>query len=162
MFETTRIKWLGSIVLAGILLVLAMAGGTWGTSFAANGVLNEPPVINYIVPAALAAGSPDSVMIIVGSEFGESELEIRVWLKGIGSEYLFAPLSVINTGISVNLPAVMLAVPNTFIVTVIKSHIGTIPTIPTSPDPPLYDHLSNSVPFEVFEAGYSYLPIISK
>jgi hypothetical protein len=162
MFATTRIKWLGSIILAGFLLVLAMAGGTWGNSYAANSVLNEPPVIDYIVPTALAAGSPDSVLIIVGSEFGEVEDEIRIWLKGIDMEYLLVPLNVINTGISVTLPANVLTDPDVYLVTVIKSHIGTVPTIPTSPDPPLYDHLSNSIPFEVFEASYSYLPIISK
>jgi len=161
MFSITKLKWYGSIALAGILLVLAMVGGTWGTSYAADGVLNEPPVINYIDPHSLPAGTPDHVMIIVGSEFGEAKDEIRIWIKGIDSEYLLEPLFVTNTAISVTLPAEMLAVPNTFIVSVIKSKIGTIPTIPTVPDP-LNDHVSNSVPFEVFEAIYSYLPIINK
>ena len=58
-------KWLGTIVVASILLILALMGGTWGTSYAAQ--THEAvvvPVINTIDPTRVLAGGSDLLMTI--------------------------------------------------------------------------------------------------
>ena len=51
MLATSKIKWFGSIILAGILLVLALMGGNWGTNYSASASVNAAPVINSIQPS---------------------------------------------------------------------------------------------------------------
>ena len=43
MLATSKIKWFGSIILAGTLLVLALMGGKWGTIYSASASVNVAP-----------------------------------------------------------------------------------------------------------------------
>ena len=160
MFTTSKIKWFGSIILAGILLVLAIFGGKWGTSYVAGASVNVAPIITAINPSSVPAGSPDTWLIIWGSNFG-TLLDTRVRLTGVGFDQLFTPREIRQDRIIVILPASLLVDPNLYTLTVIKSKYGTIPTIPTIPVPP-DDEISNPVPFTVFERQLMYLPLMYK
>jgi hypothetical protein len=156
MVATSKIKWLGSIILAGTLLVLALLGGKWGTTYSAKADVCEAPVINSISPSSIPTGSPDTTMVITGSQFGNMT-DTRVRLTGIGFDQAFVPLQVLPEGISVIIPNTNLVDPIMYLVTVIKSCPGTIPTIPITP----YDLESNPVPFFVIGASFIHLPIIT-
>jgi len=159
MFTTSKFKWIGSIILAGTLLVLAIFGGTWGTSYAADASVNVAPVISYIDPFAVPVGSPDTIIEIWGSNFGTTT-DTRVRLTGGGFDELYPPDEISTGRIVVTIPALLLDQPTLYILTVIKSKSGTIPTIPTIPNPP-DDEISNPVPFTVYGPD-TYLPIIQK
>ena len=66
---TSKLKWFGTIILAGILLGLGLIGGTWGTDYSASASVNAPPIIEYIIPEVVPYGSPDIRMIIHGFNF---------------------------------------------------------------------------------------------
>jgi hypothetical protein len=159
MFKASKIKWFGSIVLAGILLILALFGGEWGTNYTASASVYVAPVINYIDPSAVQVGSPDISMEIWGSNFGNL-VDTRVRLVGGGIDQLFAPIIAGPTRIVITIPALLLDQPALYTLTVIKSKIGTIPTIPTIPNPP-NDEISNPALFRVFEPSM-YLPLMYK
>jgi hypothetical protein len=156
MFATSKIKWFGSIILAGTLLVLALMGGKWGTNYSASASVNATPVIDYIQPSALPAGSLYRVMIIFGSNFGNLQ-DTTVRLTGVGVNQTISPIMVIPDGISLLIPADLLDVPTLYLVTVIVSDYDTIPTIPITP----HDHESNPVPFTVYEGQFIHLPIVT-
>jgi hypothetical protein len=160
MFTTSKIKWFVSIILAGILLVLTIFGGKWGTNYTASASVNAAPVIYYIDPSIARVGSPDTLVEILGSNFG-TEDDTRVRLTGGGFDVLFVPEEIAPGRIVITIPAGMLVDPIVYTLTVIKSKYGTIPTIPTIPNPP-DDEISNPVPFTVFETLPMYLPIINK
>jgi hypothetical protein len=156
MLATPKIKWFGSIILAGILLVLAIFGGKWGTTYAAGASVNVAPLITAINPSSVPVGSPNTWLIIWGSNFGNMD-DTRVRLTtGVGFDQLFTPREIRQDRIIVILPASLLVDPIVYTLTVVKSTPGTIPTIPVTP----YDEESNPVPFTVFETLYVYLPII--
>jgi hypothetical protein len=155
MLSTTKVKWLGSLIVSGFLLVLAVMGGRWGIDYTASAGIEAAPVIDSITPSAIPAGSPDTSMVIDGSEFGTLD-DTRVWLTGTGVNQLLAPEEISPEQITVLIPASLLAEPNLFMVTVIKSNWGTVPTIPTIPG----DEVSNPVPLLVY--GSTYLPYIGK
>jgi hypothetical protein len=159
MSTTAKLKWIISLVLGGILLITAMFGGKWEPTYAADGSLNAIPEIDYIYPSAVPAGSGDVVMIIGGSNFGEVEDFIRIWIRDAQHEYNAAPMEVIETGISVVITDTLLVEPNVYSITVVKSNGLSVPTIPPNP---IYDQVSNSVNFLVYEAIPAYLPIIEK
>jgi hypothetical protein len=156
----SKFKWLVTFILAGSLLMLALGGGNWGTSYSASASVNVPPIIDSINPSAVAAGSPNTTMIISGSNFGNT-IDTRVWITGTGLEDILTPAAVIQDGMSVVISDTLLVFPNLYIIRVIKSVSGGSPTIPTIPNPPDTE-ISNPVPFVVFEAKYFYLPILSK
>jgi len=159
MLATSKIKWLGSIILAGILLVLAMMGGNWGTTYAADNSVNVAPIITSLIPSAIRVGSPDTVVIVIGSEFGDI-LDTRVRLVGNGVDQIIEEtLQVIKNGISIRIPANLLASPNLYILTVIKSSKHTIPTIPIWPP---FDEVSNSITLTVYTPLFTYLPCIKR
>ena len=158
MFTKSKLKWFGSIILAGTLLVLALMGGKWGTTYAADSSINAAPYIDYIVPSEVQAGSPYFMMIIFGENFGTLE-NTRVRLTAIGYDEMLPPTQVLPDGISVVIAADLLVVPKLYTVMVVKSTYGTIPTIPTIPP---WDETSNPVPFTVYEPQYIHLPIIYK
>lgn len=157
MLATSKIKWFGSIILAGILLALALMGGNWGTNYTASASVNAAPFIESIYPSVVPAGSPDTTMIISGANFGNTT-DTRVRLTGVGVDLLLTPLQVIPDGISVSIMANLLVVPNLYIVTVVKTTSGTVPTIPFPPGM----EVSNPVPFTVYEPLFTYLPLIYK
>lgn len=152
-----KIKWIGSLILAAALLWLAMVGGKWGISYAAEAGINVAPHIDAIYPSAVAAGSPDTIMIISGTNFGNMS-DTRVRLYGIGVDLFLTPKQVFSTGISVNITDTLLTDPILYIVTVVKSNIQTVPTLPITP----HDEVSNQVNFTVFEPKFIYLPYISR
>ena len=157
MLATSKIKWFGSLILASTLLVLALLGGNWGTNYSASANVNATPIINYIQPSAVPAGSPATVMIIAGSNFGNSH-DTTVRLLGGGIDQTIVPMVVTPNGISVQIPAGLLDVPTIYLVTVIWSDFNTVPTVPITP----HDYESNPVPFTVYEGQFVYLPIITK
>ena len=159
MLTNSKIKWLGSIILAGILLVLAMMGGKWGTSYAADDNVNAAPIITAIIPSVIKVGSPDTVVIVVGSDFGNMG-DTRVRLVGNGVDQIVEEtLQVIPNGISIRIPAALLAGPNLYTLTVIKSSKNTIPTIPLWPP---YDEVSNGITLTVYVPQLTYLPCIKR
>jgi hypothetical protein len=160
MLSTSKIKWFGSTILAGTLLVLALLGGKWGTSYAADSGINADPTISLIIPSAVTVGSPDKLIIISGANFG-SNSDTRVWLAD-GVNVPLVPISIIPTGISVVIPQSYLVAPKTYTIKVIV-HIppGTVPTIPTIPNPP--DVLiSNGVTFTIYQPIFIYIPKMYK
>ena len=158
MLASSKIKWIGSIFLAGIFLALSMMGGNWGTTYTADASMYAVPHISSIVPAAVPAGSSDTGIIIFGSNFG-NVTDTRVWLTSTGFEELITPMVVTNTAISLVLSDTLLVEPKLYIVTVIKSVVQTVPTLPPVP---IKDEISNGVPFTVYEARSTYLPVIDK
>jgi hypothetical protein len=158
MFSTSKIKWFGSIVLAGCLLTLALMGGNWGTTYPANASVAAVPVITSIDPSKVPAGSADTIVIISGSNFGNMDTT-RVRLTNTDTDLLLKPLQVLpNEGVSVNITDTLLVSPTLYIVTVIKSEPGSIPTLPIVPP---YDLISNPLPFFVYGASNILLPIIT-
>jgi hypothetical protein len=158
MFSSSKLTWYGSLSLAGIFLVLGMMGGKWGTSYVASASVNAVPVIDYIVPPSVPAGSSNIIMIIGGSGFGDI-FNTAVYLTAIGYEDVLTPYQVLTDGISVSIPADLLDVPKLYTVYVVWSNADTIPTIPLVPP---WDEVSNPVPFTVYNPIYQYLPIITK
>ncbi len=155
MLATSKFKWFGSIILAGIVLVLALTGGEWGTSYSANASVNVAPFIDNIVPSAVPAGSPTKLLVINGSNFG-NVIDTRVRLMGTVDDQLFTPVTIGQGRITVNIPADLLDVPIVYSLTVVKDPSGTIPTIPIPPG----TEISNPVPFTVYEPIYYYFPLL--
>lgn len=157
MSATLKIKWVGSFILAACLLLLAMIGGKWGVSYAAEVETIIPPHIDVIYPNAVAAGSSGTVLIIAGSNFGSIE-DTRVRVSGIDFDQILTPMSVESDGISVTITQNLLTDPFIYIITVIRSDLPSIPTLPVTP----HDYSSNQVFFTVFEPHYINLPIIRR
>ncbi len=158
MLATTNRKWLVSLGLALIVLILALFGGSWGRDFTAMADTGAVPHIDYIDPLGVPTNSPDLVMIIGGSNFGTLN-DTRVRITGPGYSDVFKPLYIITTGISLNISHTLLTFPTTYQVAVCVSRPKTIPVNPCDP---LWDDISNSVDFIVFEPLGSFLPIIAK
>ncbi|OGN98614.1 MAG: hypothetical protein A2Z71_11040 [Chloroflexi bacterium RBG_13_50_21] len=161
MLATNKIKWSISIILGGLLLVLALIGGNWGTSYAASAPDCAVPSITLVNPSVVPSGSPDTVIVITGSNFGNID-DTRVRLQGSGGldVILTQPLAVYPTALSVTVTDTLLTEPNLYILTVVKS-CHAPPTIPVLPLFPDWDVESNEVPFTVYAAEYFYLPIIA-
>jgi hypothetical protein len=158
MFTISKIKWIGSLSLAGIVLLLASLGGNWGTDYTASANANLAPHIDYIDPQGVPSGSGDIVMIISGSNFGNMN-DTAIRLTSAGYDVMHSPLFVSSTGISLNISHTLLAFPTTYDVTVYTS---SKPSIPTLPIWPTYDTPSNTVHFIVYSPESSFLPIIAK
>jgi hypothetical protein len=160
MARTAIIKWIGTIFLGGILLVLALMGGNWGSSYAAVAGDCPVPYITYINPSSVKTGSLGKTIVISGGNFGTPS-DTFVWFDSTILPDLLPPTSVLpdGTGISVFVPTFMLAVDNNYAVKIVKSCPHTIPTIPTLPD---WDVVSTSKPFVIYTPFDFYLPIISR
>jgi hypothetical protein len=128
MFTRSKIKWLGTFILAGILLTLAMVGGNWGTSYSASASVDAPPYIDSVEPFAVQAGSPYIVVIISGGNFGTDRNSIRVRLTGGGVDVMLEPMVVLPDGISLAIDAPYLEVPRLYTLMVVKSTKHTVPT----------------------------------
>ena len=155
---TTK-KWVVSILLACLVLILALAGGRWGSSFTASANVNAAPLIDTIDPTSVLVDSPDTTITIQGLNFGNSE-DTRVWISEGGVNELLVPLTITPVQITVVLTADLLDRPAYFAVRVIKSTSGSPPTIPTIPTPP-DEEISNTVYFTVW-SPYIYLPLIQQ
>jgi hypothetical protein len=159
MTTTMKYKWIVSLALGGVLLVVAMMYGNGQTTYAADPGLNAAPVIDQIFPNQVKAGSGDTAMIISGSNFGTTEDFIRIWLADTGNDYKIAPITVIDTGISLVITDTLLVNPVVYTLKVVKSNGLSVPMVP--PWIP-YDQVSNALDFVVYAPEYIYLPIINK
>lgn len=159
MLTSQKSKWIVSLCLGGILLALALLGGKWKISYASDAGINADPHINSIYPTAVPAGSGDVMLIIYGTNFGTIEDFVRVWIHDQDHDYTAAPFNVEDTSLSVIITDTLLVDPNTYTITVVKSNGQSVPTIPPTP---IYDQVSNSVDFLVYQPLHRYLPAISK
>ena len=159
MATVSRNKWIISFILGGILLFLALTGESRHITYAADNSVTAAPVINFIYPHAVPAGSDDVTMVISGENFGTTETFIRVWVRDQNNDYSIAPINVIDTGIGLVITDTLVIAPNIYTIQVVKSNGQSIPAIP--PDP-IYDLVSNSVDFIVYAPQYMYLPIIQR
>jgi len=158
MLTKTRIKWGVSIILAGILLALALVGGNWGTTYAADIEDNPVPTINFISPNRIQAGSPSTLLFISGTNFDIKDYTgVRIVGNGI-ERILTDGLIIPPNSIWINIPSDLLVNPTIYEVTVVVSYGDprSIPTIPITP----WDEESNPKSLLVYEG--SYLPIIFK
>ena len=160
MTPVSKTKWILSIILGGILLVLGLAGGSWQITYAADGAaVNADPIINFIYPNKVPAGSDNVMMVIAGENFGYVEDFIRVWVQDQTYNYTITPVNVIDTGIGVIITDTLLVSPNLYTIRVVKSNGQSIPTIPPNP---IYDQVSNAVDFLVYQPRYIFMPLITK
>jgi hypothetical protein len=157
---SSKYKWIISLIVGGIVLALALMGGKWQFSYAADGGVNAAPHIDHITPSEVPAGSGNVMLIISGANFGESKDFIRVWIKDTEHNYRAAPVSVFGTtSISVVITDTLLVEPNLYSIAVVQSNGYSIPPIPPNP---IYDQVSNFVDFVVYPVKYQYLPISFK
>ncbi len=159
MLTAPKYKWIASLILGGILIFLAMIGGEWQATYAADAGINQVPSIDYISPVQVPAGSGNKTMVIGGADFGGSEDFIRVWIRDATHDEMLPPETVIDTGISVVISNALLVNPTMYSITVVKSNGQSIPPNPPNP---VYDLVSNSKDFLVYETQYIYLPVIRK
>jgi hypothetical protein len=160
MSTRSKCTWVASIAVGGILLILALIGGSWQMSYAANEGVEVAPVIDYIKPSSLPAGSPTWTVVIYGSNFGDPEDFIRVWITDtLHASYLATPKVVIDNGISVAITDTLLVNPHEYYIAVIKSNGHSVP--PAPPDP-RYDLVSNWVKFTVYQPRFNYLPLVHR
>jgi hypothetical protein len=158
MSTTSKVRWFGSILLAGILLILALFGGKWGSDYSASASVNPDPVIQYITPVLLPMGSPDTLMDIYGLNF-EPAADTKVWISNncyvkpqvFCDTREFVPLDISPTHISIIIPADMLEAPAIYFVQVVI-YVGT--TVPAG-------NYSNPGYLLVWSPD-TYLPIMHK
>lgn len=158
MLTKPRFRWLISLILGGVLLLMALMGGNWGSDYSARASIDANPVIDYIVPSLIPAGSPDTVIIIGGSNFGNI-YNTRVRIKGDSQDKMLKPKYIISTGISVNITDTLMVNPTVYELRVYRSDYYTIPSIPTFPE---WDKSSNPVNLTVYEPIPVFLPIIKR
>lgn len=154
MLTTNKIKWLGTLTIAGVLLILALIGGDWGTTYAADLSALQAPRIDSIEPPGVKVGSPYQIILIRGADFGDV-VDTRVRLSGTNYDQMFPPVTIFPDYIYVMVPEYFFTQPEKFIVTVVRSTTHTVPTIPTIVPP---DLVSNKVFFNVFLP--LFLPIV--
>ncbi len=150
MFTTSKVKWFGSILLAAILLILALTGSKWGTTYAASASINATPIIQDIFPEIVTVGSPDITMVINGLYFG-TLADTKVWLYERGVPQELDPVSVNANQITVTIPANLLDAPHIYLVQVVVYVSDTVPV----------GNYSNLVPFSIWSPD-TYLPIMHK
>ena len=148
MVTSSKLKWFGTFIFAGILLGLGLIGGTWGTDYSASASVNAPPIIEYIIPEVVPYRSPDIQMVIHGLNFGP-EVDTRVWLTKRNDTYELTPSTFSPTEISVTIPSSLLEVPALYRVQV-AIYVGA--TVPG-------DMLSNPVRFFVY-SPQTYYPLM--
>jgi hypothetical protein len=146
MSTTNRIKWLGSILLAGVFIALAFfMGGNWGSDYSASAQTIPIPHINAIFPSSVSARSADILMAINGTNLQSGVLSSRVRYLGNGIDEILIPSLITPAWIYVYIPAANMIKPGAYLVSVVISEANTVPTIPITP----WDVESNRVPFLV-------------
>jgi hypothetical protein len=156
MLATTKIKWLASIILAGILFCLALTGGKWGTSYAATAD-GPDPLIYSVLPPKVPVRSPDKVIVVAGLYFG-GPINTGVRLQGNDFDKVLPTIAVQGNAISAVVTDTLMTEVTVYTLTIVRSDAGTIPVVPLMPP---YDHESNPLTFTVFQAEEYFLPIIS-
>ena len=155
MLSVTKIKWLASIIMAGILLSLALMGGRWGTSYAATED-GPDPLIYSVLPPKAPVRSPDKVIVVAGLYFGD-QTNTGVRLQGNGFDKVLPTIAAQDNAISALVTDTLMTEATVYTVTVVRSDAGTIPVVPLEPP---WDHESNALQFTVFQAEEYFLPII--
>jgi hypothetical protein len=158
MLTTSKVKWFRSISLASILLILAIIGGKWGTDYSAKASVIATPIINNIIPVMVPMGSPDTEMVIYGSNF-EPAADTKVWISNncysIPGRYcnarIFTPVDISPTQINILIPADMLEEPAIYIVQVVIYVGATVPA----------NNYSNPALFFVWSPN-TYYPLMFK
>ena len=159
MSTTSKTKWVASIIVCGILLILSLMGGKWGTTYAANDIADDVPHIDFIAPDKILAGPSDKTIFISGSNFGNnSDTAVRV--TGNGTDQILPGGLIYPNSIWVSISSSLLVNPITYNITVVVSY-GEPPSIPTIPITP-WDEESNPVPLTVIEGYHLYSPLIFK
>jgi hypothetical protein len=156
MLTTTKIKWLGCIIIAGVLVMLALIGGNWGKDYTANAQVENDPIIYAVLPPRVPVRSPDRVIVVAGLYFG-TITDTWVRLNGNGVDVVLRPISIESDGVSVIVTDTLMTEPVVYNLTVVRSIPGTIPK---GPFDPLWDVQSNVLDFTVFQAEEYFLPII--
>ncbi len=163
MFTSSKTKWLASIVLAAVLLALTLLGGNWGITDVSGSVLAPDPVITSITPDQIAVDSPNTTIVIQGNYFGPSNIDsTSVRITGNGIDKTFPPDAIIYhdlNNIYVNVVSSYFLDPTTYEISVIRSDVNTIPTLPTFPG---VDFESSPEPLTVYIPQFIYLPISLK
>jgi hypothetical protein len=157
MFTKTRIKWGVTIIMAGVILVLSLLGGKWGTTYAADSGVSVAPSIDYIIPTAVKAGSPSTILVIAGSNWGDFH-NTAVRILGNGIDEIIIPFAITSTRIWITVPFTMLVSPTTYNISVVMSTGNTLPTIPFTP----WDVESLPVTFTVYTPILTYLPLVCR
>jgi hypothetical protein len=160
MLTSYKLKWLGSITLSSVILVMALLGGDWGTNYTANASVNANPIIYLVQPSKVPARSPDRVIIISGLNFGTTA-DTGVRLTGDGFDNILYPITVEPNALSVTVEDIYLTVPTAYTLTVVISgrpEGHTLPELPLWP----FDLQSNPLSFSVFQAEEYFLPIIKR
>ena len=162
MLTSTKIKWLGSITLAGILVILALMGGDWGKDFKANASEAPLPVITRLIPDRMPVRSPDKVIVVEGYIPG-NEHDTAVRFSGSYFDDMLHPPEVYEFGTSVNVTDTLMTEATVYTVTVVISRWPP-PDGPTIPHLPItmYDDVSNVLTFTIFPVNEFFLPVISK
>lgn len=159
MVSPSKVKWFVSFLLAVLVLVLGLKGGSWGSTYAANNTVDLAPSITRIEPAGVPVGSPYIVMVITGAGF-EINKNPRIRLTSPGADVILdKPLFVLPDAISQLIPENYFSEPTIFDLSVVQSSAHTIPVIPVDPD---YDEVSNIVKFTVYEPDLIFIPLINK
>jgi hypothetical protein len=159
MLTANKIKWLGSIILAGVLLVLALMGGDWGTNFTASASANADPIIYLIQPSTVPVRSPSRVIVVSGLNFGTRD-DTAVRLSGGGIDNILYPINVQSNGLSVTVEDIYMTESTVYSLTVVISGRPDGHTLPELPLWP-FDLQSNALDFTVFQAEEYFLPMIS-
>lgn len=160
MAPANRIKWLASIVVGAIVLILALFGGKWGTTYAANDGVLTAPVIDHIQPSIVRVGSDYKTIIIFGTFFDQCAMWVRITSTGIDNSIL--PLQVLPNAISVVVGSEYFTSPSVYSIYVVHSTQCTVPPDPPTPFDPLWDEISNAVTLTVYESLWTYMPIMRK
>ena len=148
MVISSKLKWFGTIILAGIILGLGLIGGNWGTDYSASASVYASPQIEYIIPEVVPFGSPDIQMIIHGLNFGP-EADTQVWLTKRNNTFELTPITFSPTELTVTIPSSLLELPALYRVQV-AIYVGA--SVPG-------DMLSNSVHFFVYSPE-TYYPLM--
>jgi hypothetical protein len=158
MITANKLKWLGSIILAGVFLVMAVIGSDWGTNYTANASVNADPIIYLIQPPKVPVRSPDKIIVVSGLNFGDKD-NTGVRLSRDGFDTVLRAIDVGGGGISVSVTNTLMTETTVYTLTVVRSDYPSIPSVPLYPE---WDHESNSLPFTIFQAEEYFLPIIRR
>jgi hypothetical protein len=129
-------RWGYTLILVALAAVLALTGGTWGTSQAAG--VNSPeavPTLTSMDPIQVKAGTSDFIMTIHGENFVDAlHTGVRFYQWGTSPTptlWEFIPATITADTITIEIPSRFVLFPNQFTVLVVNYSVS-IPT-PTVP-----------------------------
>ncbi len=157
MSTASKIEWLVSLVIGVIVLVLALVGGKWGTTYASDSQIFIVPSIDHIEPAAIPVGSAYKVIIIFGANYNQCSIWVRI--TGPGVDDILEPLQVLPDAISQLIEAKYFTEPRVYSLYVVNS---TACTVPIAPYDPSWDEISNAVTLTVYQPVWTFLPLVQR